>query len=148
MIYYLTKYPVLILGTECKALAANIHAVLSPVLIPKNNPRSLIQLVVQSLAPQLDVQQRHTFHPSLIAASINSSMLALLNASSFPLRGVVCAVATGSISAESALVLDPPGPIVIGGCFAFMFGGEEGGEELVWTSWKTFPSSSSTRANQ
>jgi len=134
-------------GTECKAAAANIHAILSPVLIPKHNPRSLIQLVVQSLTPQRDIQQRHIFHPSLVAACINSSMLALLNASSFPLRGVVCAVAAGSILVDSALVVDPPGPVVVGGCFAFMFGGEEGGEELVWTSWKTLPSSSA-RENQ
>jgi exosome complex component RRP46 len=108
-----------------------------------NNPRTLIQLVVQSLTPQVELQQRRRTQPSLLAAYVNASMLALLNASSFPLRGVICAIAVGSTTSSQKLILDPGGDVLSGGCFAFMFGGGEDSEVLVWTDWKVDPSSNS-----
>lgn len=124
-------------GTESKTLATHIRNMLIPVMILNRNPRTLIQLSVQSLSPQKQEQGRQPFSPPLVAACINASMLALLNASSIPLKGVVCAVAVGFSSSKGEIVLDPPETVESGGCFAFMFGGDEGSEETVWSNWKT-----------
>ncbi|KZP03267.1 hypothetical protein FIBSPDRAFT_879597 [Athelia psychrophila] len=117
-------------GTEAKSLASTIRTLLTPALLLTANPRSLLQLVLQSLSPGR--------RP---AAMINASTLALLNAGSVPMQGVVCAVAVGllppsppsssSSSAQSpsapasALVLDPSDVELCNlqgsGCFAFMF---------------------------
>lgn len=83
-------------------------------------------------------------NPSLTAAVINASSIALLNASSVPMSGVLCAVAVGHSRsddrAERGLVLDPENvqeTCSRAGCFAFVFGegtyGPDG--ELIWSDW-------------
>jgi exosome complex component RRP46 len=72
---------------------------------------------------------------------INSSSLALLNAASIPMRGVVCAVAVGHLPGVG-FVVDPSedecAHINAGGCFAFMFAeGVGSGIESVWSSWQS-----------
>jgi exosome complex component RRP46 len=112
----------------------------APSIILTQNPRTLVQLVVQSLTPSVN------FGDALIAAMINASMLALMNAGSIPMRGVVCAVPIGRTGTNSSagpiLVLDPSDDefpsLKGGGCFAFLFGaGQEGGSEVVWSNWKS-----------
>jgi exosome complex component RRP46 len=74
---------------------------------------------------------------------INASSLALLNAGSIPMRGVVCAIAVGK-TRHGDLVADPDErtaiEIVQGGCFAFMVAdgaGLESNSTTVWTNWKS-----------
>ena len=136
-------------GTESKALATSLKGLLSPSIILSRNPRTLIQLVIQSLTPS----PAEGFSPSLIAACINASSLALLNAGSIPMTSVVCAVAIARLRSAteeeaSALVLDPSEAELLEaascGCFAFSFGAETSGSQqlqdslagrLVWTNW-------------
>ncbi|KAH9963722.1 ribosomal protein S5 domain 2-type protein [Lactifluus volemus] len=136
-------------GTESKCLAASLRGLLSPSLSLIRNPRTLIQLVVQSLTPSTV----DGFSPSLIAACINASSLALLNAGSIPMTGVVCAAAVSWHRPSKkddalSLVLDPSETESregLGcGCFAFLFATEIGGSQqsstwpnakLVWTNW-------------
>jgi exosome complex component RRP46 len=101
---------------------------------------TLVQLVVQSLTPSVN------FGDALIAAMINASTLALMNAGSIPMRGVVCAVSirrTGTnSSAGPTLVLDPSDDefpsLKGGGCFPFLLGaGQKGGSEVVWSNGKS-----------
>lgn len=131
-------------GTESKSLSSTLRSLLTPSLILTQNPRSLIQLVVQSLTPIPGPK----FQPSLIAAMINASSLALLNAASIPMRGVVCAVAVGrhesTASDRYGLILDPIEEEIHslngGGCFAFLFASSLNGTaagELVWSSWQS-----------
>jgi exosome complex component RRP46 len=105
-----------------------------------HNPRTLIQLVVQSLTPV------GKFQGPLIAAMINASTLALMKAGSIPMRGVVCAVSVGRLRSNSEsspiLVLDPSDDEVPslagGGCFAFLFNAsQKGGSEVVWSNWQS-----------
>ncbi|KZP27062.1 ribosomal protein S5 domain 2-like protein [Athelia psychrophila] len=127
-------------GTEAKSLASTIRTLLTPALLLTANPRSLLQLVLQSLSPGVSGPDKSA-DPRLVAAMVNASTLALLNAGSVPMQGVVCAVAVGllppsppsssSSSAQSpsapasALVLDPSDVELCNlqgsGCFAFMF---------------------------
>ena len=136
-------------GTESKALAASLRGLLAPSIILSRNPRTLIQLVVQSLTPS----PTEHFSPSLVAACINAASLALLNAGSVPMTGVVCAAAVAWLhpsieEATSPLVLDPSEAeshtAVACGCFAYLFTTEIGesqeslaipGARLVWTNW-------------
>jgi exosome complex component RRP46 len=137
-------------GTESKALATSLKGLLSPSIILSRNPRTLIQLVVQSLTPS----PAEGFSPSLVAACINASSLALLNAGSIPMTGVVCAVAIARLRSAteeddaSALVLDPSEAELLEaascGCFAFSFATEISGSQqsqdsragrMVWTNW-------------
>lgn len=143
-------------GTESKALATSLRALLSPSIILSRNPRTLIQLVVQSLTPS----PVEGFSPSLVAACINASSLALLNAGSIPMNNVICAVAVSSLlctateqdPAASVPVLDPSEAEsregVGNGCFAFAFsfspttatsGSQQSPDRpaarLVWTNW-------------
>lgn len=144
-----------------------------------NNPRTLLQLVVQSLVPtsshsshatNQSSAQRQTslssllrFGPSTVAASINASTLALLNASSVPLKGVVCSAAVGRVrfEDETVLIVDPSkdelGSLNGAGVFAFLITGGrptdgsqlsvgmevEGGDamkaDLAWSSWNALP---------
>ncbi|EJD01467.1 uncharacterized protein FOMMEDRAFT_69260, partial [Fomitiporia mediterranea MF3/22] len=113
-------------GTESKALASALRSALLPSMILTNNPRTLVQLVAQSLTPsttttsnrsgQLGSVNSKSFRtsPALVAAHINAASLALLNASSIPLRGVVCAASVGRVrrnpdndSDSALLVVDP-----------------------------------------
>ena len=125
-------------ATESKSLAANIRASLEPSLLLTKNPRSLVQLVIQSLSPfRTDI-----WNTNLAAAMINASTLSLLNAGSVPMRGVVTAVAV-SKSGQGALVVDPSDEELETsegrGCFAFMFSDDNGPQNdhcvCVWTSW-------------
>ena len=124
-------------ATESKSLAATIRSSLEPSLILTKNPRSLVQLVVQSLSYP-------TSKDALPAAMINASSLALLNASSVPMRGLVSAVAVGRLSGGQ-LVVDPSedetASLQAGGTFAFMFadgvGQKNSNSDCVWTSWKS-----------
>ncbi|TFY80130.1 hypothetical protein EWM64_g3882 [Hericium alpestre] len=136
-------------GTESKSLSASLRSLFAPSLILSRNPRTLIQLVIQSLTPS----PAPRFQYSLIAAFINASTLAILNAGSVPMSGVICAVAIGrlplpenSATSERALFLDPTDKELLsadgGGCFAFMFAsdfGDTGGLvpvcKMVWTNW-------------
>ncbi|KAF7978240.1 hypothetical protein HWV62_1254 [Athelia sp. TMB] len=144
-------------GTEAKSLAATIRNLLTPSLLLTVNPRSLLQLVLQSLSP--GVSGRHNALDSrLVAAMINASTLALLNAGSVPMKGVVCAVAVGSLSSSSnstpssILVLDPSDEELLnlqgGGCFAFIFSSITTDAtssdsayhcEPVFSSWQAMP---------
>jgi exosome complex component RRP46 len=144
-------------GTEAKSLSSAIRSVLTPSLLLSQNPRTLIQLVIQSVTPTIS----HRFPLSLVASLINASTLALLNAGSVPMRGVVCAVAVGRMRPPVAkpkqavtLILDPNdrelSTLEGGGCFAFLFavgvnqaGAEESNVvsepkapcEAVWSNW-------------
>lgn len=120
-------------GTDAKSLSYTMRSLLSPSLILTQYPRALLQLVVQSLTPSPSTM----FRPSLVAAMINASSLALLNAGSIQMRGVVCAVSVGSLS--SRLILDPNekefASLDTGGCFAFMF--TSSGAQVVWNNWQS-----------
>jgi len=129
-----------IAGIESKRLASQIHSILTSILILTTSPRTLIQLVIQSLVPQT----RRTFSPTLRAACVNAAMLAVLNASSVPMRAIVCAVAVRCQQSQvqgqrvKKWVLNPS---VDGegseGSFVFMFGGDDSEEETIWTDWTT-----------
>jgi exosome complex component RRP46 len=125
-------------ATDSKALAATIRTSLEPSLILTSNPRTLIQLVIQSL------RQVHNsmWRDSLTAAMINASCLALLNSGSIYMRGVVTAVAIGRLP-DGTLVVDPDEEeeesLGGGGCFAFMFadGLDKTNSDCVWSGWKS-----------
>ncbi|KAJ7205196.1 exosome component Rrp46 [Mycena pura] len=121
-------------ATQSKSLAATIRAALLPSLILSQNPRTLIQLVVQSASPA-----RMKSDDGLVAAMINASTLALLNAGSVPMKGVVCAVAVGRTN--STLLIDPgddeAAKLGASGCFAFLFGDGVDDARCVWTNWRT-----------
>ncbi|KAJ7914263.1 exosome component Rrp46 [Mycena leptocephala] len=124
-------------ATQSKSLAATIRAALMPSLILSQNPRTLIQLVIQALSPT-----RSKSYDGLVAAMINASTIALLNAGSIPMKGVVCAIAIGRI--KSALVVDPSeeeeGALDASGCFAFSFGNGIDDARCVWTNWRSLRS--------
>ena len=140
-------------ATDSKALAATIRTSLEPSLILTSNPRTLIQLVIQSL------RQLHNsiWRDSLTAAMINASSLALLNSGSIYMRGVVASVAIGRLP-DGTLVVDPDEEeeesLGGGGCFAFMFadGFDKTNSDCVWSGWKsmsgTFDESEFFRARQ
>ncbi|EKM79519.1 hypothetical protein AGABI1DRAFT_114059 [Agaricus bisporus var. burnettii JB137-S8] len=123
-------------ATESKAISSAVRAALIPSLILNKHPRTLVQLVVQALS-----SPRTRWKQPLISCMINSSSLALLNAASVPMRGVVCAVAVGHLP-DVGFVVDPSEDecayIDAGGCFAFMFAeGVGSGIENVWSSWRS-----------
>lgn len=122
-------------ATESKAQAAVIRSALAPSVILTKNPRTLVQLTVQTLVSQSMPSETDC----QVAAMINASTLALLNAGSIPMRGVVCAIAMGR-SKDDVTLVDPvseeDGDLVEGGCFAFMFAGEQEAT-CVWTSWRS-----------
>ncbi|THH13996.1 hypothetical protein EW146_g6287 [Bondarzewia mesenterica] len=141
-------------GTESKSLSVSLRTLLMPSILLSRNPRALIQLVVQSLTPNPSIH----CHPSLIASFINASTLALLDAGSIPMRGVICSVAVGHLrpsglakdSLQSTLIVDPSEEELLltdaHGCFAFMFSTELSRTrhsvdapacETVWTNWES-----------
>ncbi|THU79494.1 hypothetical protein K435DRAFT_768693 [Dendrothele bispora CBS 962.96] len=71
---------------------------------------------------------------------VNASTLAFLNASSVPLRGVVCAVSVG-MSRGGKLIVNPEeegeGNFSASGCFAFLFS-EVTVATCVWSNWRSF----------
>ncbi|RXW20870.1 hypothetical protein EST38_g4986 [Candolleomyces aberdarensis] len=126
-------------STESKSQAATIRSAIAPSLILTKNPRTLIQLVIQTLSPSPTPR----WTDGLLAAMINASSLALLNAGSIPMRGVVCAIAVGR-TRNGDLVVDPDektaGEVTQGGCFAFMVAdgaGLESNSTTVWTNWRS-----------
>ncbi|TFK64841.1 ribosomal protein S5 domain 2-like protein [Pluteus cervinus] len=128
-------------GTEAKSMAAIIRGLLIPSLLLGHNPRTLIQLVIQSLS-----SPRGVWKAGIYAAMINASTLALLNAGSVPMRGVICAIPVARIvqGQSTVLVVDPSeeeeAAIQGGGCFAFMFAfGLKGGGDTncVWANWSS-----------
>lgn len=131
-------------ATESKALAANVRHILGTSLIWGANPRTLVQMVVQVLGSSwaADVK-RGIVGDAVMATAVNAGMLALMNAGSVPLTGVVCAVAVGRQS-DGVLLLDPgedeEGDLSATGCFAFIFSsfwGPEGAVgRCVWTNWR------------
>ncbi|KAJ3548140.1 hypothetical protein NMY22_g1377 [Coprinellus aureogranulatus] len=128
-------------STESKSQASAIRSALAPSLILNKNPRTLIQLVIQTLSPTPTSGPKWT--DGLLAAMINASTLALLNAGSVPMRGVVCAIAIGK-TPSGELLVDPEdsktAELVQGGCFGFMVAdgaGLESNSTSVWTNWRT-----------
>ncbi|TDL25446.1 hypothetical protein BD410DRAFT_837619 [Rickenella mellea] len=132
-------------GTEAKLLSSTLRTLLTPSLLLTHNPRTLIQLVVQSLSPptRTQVTGKGQANYALTAALINASTLSLLNAASIPMRGAVCAVAIGRLRTTHTLILDPRenefDSLDGGGVFAFMFPGSDGDGEVVWSSWSAVP---------
>ncbi|KAF7331313.1 Exosome component Rrp46 [Mycena kentingensis (nom. inval.)] len=124
-------------GTQSKVLASSIRAALLPSLILTQNPRTLVQLVVQSLGSKLC--------DALVASMVNASTLALLSAGSVPMRSVVCAVAVGRTK-DGAFVVDPSeddvGLLQASGCFAFAFGQAADEARCVWTNWRSLDGAS------
>ncbi|KAG5349561.1 hypothetical protein C0989_003115 [Termitomyces sp. Mn162] len=129
-------------ATEAKALAATVRGLLTPSLILANNPRTLVQIVAQALVPSgSGLGSKSSNANALTAAVVNASTLALLNAGSIPMRGVICAVAVGRRKDTGAMVVDPDqgdGILDADGCFAFMFTRHDKDVQAgcVWTNWK------------
>ncbi|KAL5487636.1 RRP46 [Sanghuangporus weigelae] len=166
-------------GTDSKALASALRNALLPSMILTTNPRTLVQLVALSLTPIPIPPPRHAnlysslddstkrrrkmnasilrTSPALVAALINASSLALLNAASVPLRGVVCACSVGRVRPsssssdpdESVLIVDPSSnelSLLDGaGTFAFLIAGDNSSAasgldaKLVWSHWNATP---------
>ncbi|KAI0918491.1 hypothetical protein AcV5_002471 [Taiwanofungus camphoratus] len=118
-------------GTDSKALALVLKAILTPALLLSQHPRTLVQIVGQALCGSDSGHGTGSvgkgWNASLIASLVNASSAALINASSVPMRGVVCAVSIGRLPSTSGttLVLDPTemelSRLTGGGCFAFLF---------------------------
>ncbi|KAH7890161.1 exosome component Rrp46 [Phlebopus sp. FC_14] len=126
-------------GTTEKRLSTSLKGIIERACVLSQNPRTLIQVVVQALS------SRST--SALVASEINACSLALVNAGSIPMRGVVCAVAVGRrrVGDEVGLVLDPLDESKIngGGCFAFLFGVTREGvqsnippSKMIWTDYR------------
>ncbi|KAG9310000.1 exosome component Rrp46 [Chiua virens] len=136
-----------------------LKGILERACILSQHPRTSIQVVVQALSPYLRAAYgQHASHNTdadlRLAAEINACSLALLNAGSVPMRGVVCAVAVAqATSASEPLIAEPgsPGTTACSGCFAFIFGvdnnlftGESGTcgipqSKMIWTNYRACP---------
>jgi exosome complex component RRP46 len=131
-------------ATESKALAANVRHVLGTSLIWGMNPRTLVQMVVQVLGSNWSGEGKRCGVDAVMATAVNAGMLALMNAGSVPLKGVICAVAVGRRLSDGVLVLDPGEDeeegLSAGGCFAFLFSSLSGEADVVgrcvWTNWR------------
>jgi exosome complex component RRP46 len=144
-------------ATDARALASSIRTALLPSLILTHHPRTLIQLVLQTLSSPTyshsywlqQAQAQSKAIPAgigsdhaLAAAFVNASTLALLRAGSVPMRGTVAAVSVGlSVTGELIINTDEDQLIdlVASGCFAFLFADRD--TQCVWTSWKNVPTS-------
>ena len=133
-------------GTDAKALGATIKSLLTPSLLLTRHPRTLIQLVVQPLSPSLMGSSKgiSSFHPTIAAASINASSLAMMNAS-VTMKGVVCAIAVARTT-SGELILNPGtdqlASSTASGCFAFIFTAAELSNDRlhaseVWSNWQS-----------
>jgi len=131
-------------ATESKALAANVRHVLGTSLIWGANPRTLVQMVIQVLGSGWGTEGKRRARDAVMAAALNAGMLALMNAGSVPLKGVVCGAAVGMRLDDGMLVVDPSEDeeegLSASGCFAFLFsdlGGAEGVVgRCVWANWR------------
>ncbi|KAK0242080.1 exosome component Rrp46 [Armillaria nabsnona] len=125
-------------ATESKSLASAIASALTPSLLLTQNPRTLVQLVVQALS-----LPSKAWKDGLTAAMINASTLAFFNAASIPMKGMVCAVTVGRLASSKQFIVDPSGEEAVfldaGGCFAFLFAdGLDERVKCVWTNWRSF----------
>ena len=106
------------------------------MLLLNHHPRTLVQLVLQSLSSP-PPSTGSTITGSIAAAFINAASLALLHASSVPMQGVICAAAVGKERVTGNLVLNPD-PLRTDlesiGCFGFLFS-VAGEAQVVWTEW-------------
>ncbi|TFK46520.1 hypothetical protein OE88DRAFT_1687641 [Heliocybe sulcata] len=151
-------------STQSRQLAAVLKSIFSQTILLNQNPRTLIQMVVQALSVSevvghsgLGAGTAGVYGPGTIASMVNSASLALINAGSIPLRGVVCAVAVGRLASSSAsapastssLILDPSPEeipnLTAQGVFAFLFSSALSGtsptseppSELIWSNWSS-----------
>ncbi|KAF5346237.1 hypothetical protein D9758_014395 [Tetrapyrgos nigripes] len=145
-------------GTQEKYLANIFSSVLECSILGTANPRTLIQVVAQVLVPQgryTGVGAGTVGRDKVLASVINASTLTMLNASSIPMRGVVCAVVvgrkqkSGPTSSSSKYIVDPTdeesNSLDASGCFAFLFSDVLGkkttgaaGSTCLWTSWHCY----------
>ncbi|KAF8437653.1 hypothetical protein L210DRAFT_2339209 [Boletus edulis BED1] len=156
-------------GTTQKHVAIALKGILERACILAQHPRTLIQVVVQALSPlsstpsrmrtdaNVDTGEADVEVDLLLAAQINACSLALLNAGSIPMRGVVCAIAVSQPNATSPprVVTTSGGPshAEYTGCFAFLFGVDRahtsmGGtgasgpippSKSIWTNYRARP---------
>jgi len=151
-------------STQSRHLAAVLKSIFSQTILLNQNPRTLVQMVVQALSVSEVAGRSGTgagtagvYGPGTIASMVNSASLALVNAGSIPLRGVVCAVAVGRPTTSvpsapttiSTLVLDPSpeeiSSLTAQGIFAFLISsalsvpsaGQEPPTELIWSNWSS-----------
>ncbi|KAG2363113.1 hypothetical protein BDR07DRAFT_1194889, partial [Suillus spraguei] len=105
-------------GTAEKSRGMAIREIVERSCLLAQHPRTLIQVVVQALT-------NPTPGYALLAAEINACTLALINAGSIAMRGVVCAVSVGRVKKGSvvSVEVDIADDAVLegGGCFAFLF---------------------------
>lgn len=76
-----------IAGTKETVLAATVRTLFERCILREMLPRTVVQMVVQMLSPSGKLWTGEEQ-----AVMINAAMLALLDAGSIPLRGVICAV--------------------------------------------------------
>ncbi|KAH7917815.1 ribosomal protein S5 domain 2-like protein [Leucogyrophana mollusca] len=133
-------------GTHERSVAAVLRGIIERECALNQNPRTLVQVVVQALSADVA-------GGSLVAAQINACTLALMNAGSVPMRGVVCAVGVGRVrnGGEVRMILDPSeeeaASMEGGGCFAFIFAtglshasnNDMPSSDVVWTNYHTTP---------
>ncbi|KAG8963184.1 exosome non-catalytic core subunit rrp46 [Tulasnella sp. 419] len=137
-------------ATAEKRYSRDIRDILEQVLILSHHPRTLVQVVIQAnsttATPQwnkredLVATESRGMSPALLAASINATSLALLNAASVPLRGILCAAAVGKIPQGMAtradggpLALDPEeGEYEEGYVICAMLYGATETPEVIW----------------
>lgn len=145
--------------TSEKHTAITLKGILERTCLLAQHPRTSIQVVVQALSPSslgndldLDTDVR-------LAAEINAASLALLNAGSVPMRGVVCAVAVAQPSQSQSqpqlvtdLSRDKITRTAYSGCFAFLFGVDHTMQasvedtaapvppsKMIWTNYRARP---------
>ena len=145
-------------GTTEKHAGVALKGILERACILAQHPRTLIQVVVQALSPLSSSRSSQGADADvdvLLAAEINACSLALLNAGSIPMRGVVCAVAVAqpTSSSQPRFVMGGGGSshAEYTGCFAFLFGvdhtstkGTGAGalippSKMIWTNYRASP---------
>ena len=137
-------------GTPEKHTSVALKGILERACILAQHPRSLIQVVVQALSAPRDGDGDGQAD-LLLAAEINACSLALLNAGSIPLRGVVCAIAVAQSTSTTPphfVTASSGPPTEYTGCFAFLFGvdhtsGQGTGaippSKMIWTNYRARP---------
>ncbi|EPQ51723.1 hypothetical protein GLOTRDRAFT_65299 [Gloeophyllum trabeum ATCC 11539] len=155
-------------STQARHVASVLKTIFSQTILLNQHPRTLVQMVVQALSVSEVVGKSGVgagtagvFGPGTIASMVNSASLALINAGSIPLRGVVCAVSVGRLTrpspsnaaSTSPLILDPSPEeiphLTAQGVFAFLFSsalpassrapssGSPPPSELIWSNWSS-----------
>ncbi|KAL0566344.1 hypothetical protein V5O48_015671 [Marasmius crinis-equi] len=138
-------------ATESKLLGGAVAGATEPSLVLGANPRTLVQVVVQMLQSLKgsDEGGGKAGKDGMVAAIVNATTLALLNAGSIPMRGVVCAVSVGLLDVdeggEKTYIVNPDTTtteLIGSGCFAFLFSDFEptsqNGATCVWSNWRRF----------